>query len=404
MRATERGRFVPCAILLGVLPGLVAVAGRGPADEARVIAAGEQGGVQTVVITAAVLRALPEWRIGEPVLRIGEDPNDLDAVLHGAGLPVRLSDGRIAVPNEEKEIRYYDAGGKLITVAGQRGQGPGDFRQLRSIHPLPGDSLLAFDSYAAPASRFSVFSPAGRYVRLDELDARSAAGLVMLPDRAIVRTWSDGARRRAAMSAGAIGIVHDTALVLLTRLTGKTDTLMRVPASPSAIVSPTSWTGVVLAAGSLLAGGPGGIVAGYGDSFELHWFDTNGKPVRIVRVDAPRERVTDAMKERYERSQPRPSRAVAREEGLRPTPIYASHLPVLARIRMDRAGRLWVRRWTFDDEPTTEWIVFTAGGRPVARMQFPSTFTFHDADTNYVLGRYTDPDGVESVRMYRPRP
>lgn len=69
-------------------------------------------------------------------------------------------------------------------------------------------------------------------------------------------------------------------------------------------------------------------------------------------------------------------------------------------MRMDRAGRLWVRRYVLDDEAEAEWIVFGRTGQPVGRVRFPALFTFSDADRDWVLGRYTDGDGVQSVRLY----
>ena len=67
---------------------------------------------------------------------------------------------------------------------------------------------------------------------------------------------------------------------------------------------------------------------------------------------------------------------------------------------MDRVGRTWVRRWVPDDATEAEWIVFGPDGHPFARVALPAGFAFADAGNDYILGRFIDPDGVQSIRRY----
>lgn len=365
------------------------------------------GGPPTVVrVSPSAVSAAPEWKIGPPVLRIGENPSDESTQLHNAGLPVRLGDGRIAVPNDQKEIRYFSPEGKFLRSAGQRGQGPGDFRQLWAIYAVADDSIVAFDSYrdANQVSRFSVFGPDGRYVRA--FQQRASPDAAMLPDRTMPRLASDRKRHIDALNSNFVGVLVDTSLVVRTRPNDVTDTLMRIPASPSRYLGGGNWGGELnLTASPYVAAGGGGIVAAFGGSFDLYWFDADGKPLRTISVGMPVTRVSEQMKQRVQaiRAKTAASRPRLRSEAGpgRLEPMYMPTLPVISRLRMDRLGRLWVRRWVFDDEPVAEWIVFTSAGNPVARVKFPTTFTFHDAGADWVLGRYTDEDGVQSVRMYR---
>jgi hypothetical protein len=366
------------------------------------------GPTNVVSISAATMRALPVLPIGNPTLRIGENPADDASLMNRAGLPIRLNDGRVAVPMEQREIRYYSAGGKFLMKAGQRGQGPGDFRQLWSLHLMPGDSILAFDAFSTSdmMSRFSVFSPSGLYVRM--YNRVAGTDLAMLPDAALVRIGSSQARHLAAINSNFVGVLYDTAFVLRTVPGNRTDTLMRIPAQPSRYGEGQRWGLELNFVGSPhLAGGEGGIVVAHGSSFDLYWFDANGKPLRRVRVDEPAPAVTEALKSRQKAIRQKMLDA-ARARGMRgeggaapPEPMYASHAPVISRLRMDRTGRLWVRRWVMEDETEAEWVVFSKAGQPVGRVRFPATFTFQDAGADWVLGRYADPDGVQSVRMYR---
>jgi hypothetical protein len=366
------------------------------------------GPTNVVTVSAPTMRALPVLPVGNPVLRIGENPADDASLMNRAGLPIRLGDGRIAVPMESREIRYYSADGKFLMKAGQQGQGPGDFRQLWSIHLMTGDSVLAFDSFSTSdrMSRFSVFSPSGRYVRM----FNQVAGIdaAFLPDASVARIEADRARMLSAAQSNFVGILYDTAFVMRTAGGSRTDTLMRIPAQPTRFGEGGRW-GLELnfVAPPYITGGEGGIVVAHGSAFDLYWFDMNGKPLRRVRVDEPAPPVTEALKSRQKAVRQKMLDA-ARARGMRgegvgapPEPMYNSHAPVISRLRMDRTGRLWVRRWVMEDETEAEWVVFSKAGQPVGRVRFPATFTFQDAGTDWVLGRYTDPDGVQSVRMYR---
>jgi hypothetical protein len=368
------------------------------------------GPTSVVTISAAAMRGAPLIPIGNPTLAIGENPADDATVMNQAGLPIWLGDGRIAVPMEQREIRYYSADGKFLMKAGQRGQGPGDFQQLWTILPMAGDSTLAMDAYrgADRMHRFSVFDPAGKFVRL--FNRLASPDGVMHRDGSTTRIESNPAKHLAAINSNFEGILYDTAFVLRSTSSGQTDTLMRIPTTPTRYGAGGRWGFELNFVGSPYAtGGEGGIVIAHGSTFDLHWFDASGKPLRRVHVDEPAPAVSDAMKSRVRAIRDK-AMAAARARGMRgegggqaPEPMYASNAPLISRLRMDRTGRVWVRRWVMDDEAEAEWVVFSKAGQPVARVRFPATFTFHDAGADWVLGRYTDPDGVNSVRMYRVR-
>ncbi len=354
-----------------------------------------------VTVSAERLKTLPTWNLGSPILSIGDDGDDERYSLNRAGLPVLLSDGRIAVPNEQREIRYYDKAGRYLMTAGRAGRGPADFQQLWSIYALPGDSLLTYDAYGPP-NRVSIFGPDGRYVSsyTSRVDATEFA---VLPDRSVAAVQRDDVQLRAFMRSGGTGAYVGSQLVARVYPSGRVDSISYIRNAATVVLDQDRWTGLRLAAGAYLGAGVGGIVTAYGGRFELRWFDSNGTPTRVVRAEIEPTVVTDAVKSRVLRSEAATAarrRQVAREGPAVPQ-HWAATLPVIARVRMDRTGRVWVRRWTFDDESTAEWIVFSVNGQPIARVTLPGTFSFHDAGADYLLGRHTDDDGVQSVRMYR---
>jgi hypothetical protein len=390
-------------IRLRVSAAIVALALTGAAYTHAAAQASPQANAPAAVVTVSAerLRSLPTWNLGTPILTIGNDGDDERYSFNRAGLPVLLSDGRIAIPNEQREIRYFDKAGKYLMTAGRAGRGPGDFQQLWSIYALPGDSLLAYDAYGPP-NRMSTFGPDGRYARsyTSRVDATEFA---MLPDRSVAAVQRDDAQLRAFIRSGGTGVYVGSQLVARVYPSGRVDSISYIRNSATVVLDHDRWMGLRLAAGAYIGAGVGGIVSAYGGRFELRWFDSNGAPARVVRAEIEPTAVTDAVKSRVlkiEAATAARRRQVAREGPAVPQ-HWASTLPVIARVRMDRTGRVWVRRWTFDDEPTAEWIVFSVNGQPIARVTLPGTFTFHDAGADYLLGRYTDDDGVQSVRMYR---
>lgn len=350
-----------------------------------------------VRVTAERIAALPEWNIGAPTLRIGEGDG---VAFHLAGLPVRLGDGRIVVPNERKELRYFDSRGRLLRTVGRQGQGPGDFRQLWSVLPLDRDSILAFDA-SGPYHRVSIFSPSGDFVRYFVVDTMiaGAMGFGRLPNGSFAYSRYDESRRRIAQRDWrTTDQVRDTFPLVLRRPDGRTEVLLQLPSSVFIVLGPTTGTSPLPGGANVIAAGRGGIVAGPADSGSLHWFDETGMLIRLVNLDLPRVPVSEALKQRLTK---------IREDGLRGSrerpisgPRFNEFMPVVQRVRLDRSGRLWVRRWALEDEATAEWIVFSADAKPTARVKLPQTFFFDDADTGWILGRYADRDGVQSIRMY----
>ncbi|HEX9729111.1 MAG TPA: 6-bladed beta-propeller [Gemmatimonadales bacterium] len=109
------------------------------------------------------------WVASEPIVEIGVIEGNPDLELFEATSSIRLSDGRIVVANTgTSELRFFDRSGRFERAAGGRGGGPGEFRFLRRIARLPGDSILALDWIRA-----SVFDPAGAFVRTQPIDQLS---------------------------------------------------------------------------------------------------------------------------------------------------------------------------------------------------------------------------------------
>ena len=92
-------------------------------------------------------RLLEDALAAEPDLVIGVLEGAAEYQLYRVGRPVRLSDGRIAVPNSgSHEVRLFDASGRFLRSVGRLGSGPGEFGEFSALRlcVLPdGDSAAS---------------------------------------------------------------------------------------------------------------------------------------------------------------------------------------------------------------------------------------------------------------------
>lgn len=91
------------------------------------------------------------------ILRLGGEGQDSVAIANAPRLPID-SQGRVYFyPYDWVDgIRVFDRHGRLFSIIGQAGQGPGEFRGTVGVYISEGDSVFAFDS---GNQRLTVFSP-----------------------------------------------------------------------------------------------------------------------------------------------------------------------------------------------------------------------------------------------------
>lgn len=388
------------ALAISLALGVAACAEPRPS---RQTAGGSRGdGVEEIEVAATALDSLPVIVVDSASLQIGAADGAAAYLLHIAGAPVTLSDGRIVVPNGQAEIRYYDSAGHHERTVGRLGGGPGEYRQLWSIYRLPGDSLLVLD---ARLGRVDIRDGSGRFVRSQAVETQQASfpiGLLWLPDRSAVYLaggWDRIIRRAAGPQA--VTIQDTSFLIRMSLHDARSDTIGVLPADWINGAS-SAYVSVALAGNPLVAVSPAGIAAAHGDRFFVRWYDTSGALRRTIRALIEPRSVTAEDRAAHERTIVREVRGRAREE-LRLQVQYARHVPALTRLRFDMSGQLWLRRWVPDGADSVEWLVFSGTGWPAARLQLPTALRVDEIGTDYILGRFRDEDGVESVRRYRFR-
>ncbi len=157
------------------------------------------------------------------------------------GAFVELSDGRVVISDpSHRELWMADFSTGERVAIGRLGDGPGEFRAIRSVFKLAGDSIAV--SQDGPLARVAVLSPDGTAVRTIALtadptpaaviEARGYAEWTAQPKYSDARGRMYGARPRLPL-----GMELDTSwsreyqLMRINPATGAIDSLGRVPAA-----------------------------------------------------------------------------------------------------------------------------------------------------------------------------
>lgn len=137
---TDRSRRRPAFLFSALLAALLGVPGCGRAQGAEAFPDGRERREAAIEV--------------REVARSRSDT--LFTVVTGVDVDSR---GRIYVGDwMAARVAVLDSAGALVRTLGRKGLGPGEFRSIRGVQVLPGDSLMVYDPSAA---RLSVFPPDG---------------------------------------------------------------------------------------------------------------------------------------------------------------------------------------------------------------------------------------------------
>lgn len=389
-------RIIPCFLVL--LP--VAACDRGGGGDSAP-AARDSAGIQIVENRGEG----EEWTLSEePTLQIGVVDGDPLYQMDHVREALRLGDGRIVVANAgNKQIRWYDASGRHLASAGREGGGPGEFRMLFTMKRLPGDSVLAYD---LTGFRLSWFDAGGRFVRSAPLQP-----IGRVPPRFVDR-FADGSLLlstsvRQSIAPTSSGTRRDTLLFLRAGPDGTpVDSLPISPASEASIQLVTQ-NGQIQSMNVMMlpfmrnvytAASGNGYWQGVTDAYEIVLRRADGTPERIVRRDVQPVPVRGAYLDSLRRVRVAENGAEAGKalEGIE----VPERIPAFERLLVDDGGNLWVQRTPWPGPVPAEWDVYDGEGKALGSVRMPAGFRATHVGDDFVLGVWTDEDGVEYVRMY----
>ena len=371
----------------------------------------DSAGVQVVTITGDP-DALPVWRLDS--VPSWEISGDAEPFLGTVGEVATLSGGRLAVMDDQtEELRIFapDGTGELL---GGAGDGPGEFRYVRALTALEGDTLVAFDSRAG---RFTIFGPDGALLRVIPV-ARSGAAL----GTAALEGWAFDTDRLVLHRMSAYDTLdatprprRDQRDVVLTLLDGSgtpTDVQLRFTGGYSVDLETGDARAPFANRPSVDARGDA-LVHTSGVDWELTLSGPDLTPRRIVRWEGRRAPLTPeavaevraVLEDEFaEARSARPDLIDPLLEGLFSPRTLPDSLPALGRVVWATSGELWVsafRSTAFLRDGEDEWVVLSGGGEPLARVTLPDRARLVAAGDREVVLVVRDDLDVEHVRVHR---
>lgn len=358
-------------------------------------ASAEQGGTADAAVAQWSLAGTPELRIGG---------TDADGGLHRVMDALRMRDGSIAIVNAgAHQVRVVAPDGVTLRNIGQEGNGPGEF-QFPGWIGARGDTLVVADMLA---SRVSRFGPDGAHLE----SARFAEAAGLFPQ--VVGQYRDGTLLVAAdeaVQARRSGVVRGRTALLRLRPDGTLlDTLTVVPSSDQfATTSPDGRRFKVeslpFGRRTVMAMHGDVLLVGTGESPAVRTIDSEGRARDLLEAAAEPRPVGPADIDAYWKNLVTIGGGPDGDDRTRPQGVpYPAVIPPYADLHVDQAGRVWVaesrlpREWS---QPAP-WQIFSPRGEPLAQIRLPARSVLMEAGTDWVLLRELDPDGRETVSLYR---
>jgi len=366
------------------------------------------------------------WVVGDaPVVSIGTRDASDAFQFHRVGDATRLDDGRIVVANGgSNELLVFDADGSHLGAWAGEGDGPGEFWDLSTVRPWPGDSLIAGDSQQGRASIFDLAGAHGRTMSLrgppdpatrevaaageaadaEPVDAEPHVVLRVLPDGTLLtrtpRGYAQGFHRWESAYA-LIDADGSTRAALGNYLGIETYSAFHQQDDGNYAVIPL-WhpfgkTTVTTAWGDLAA-------IGDTETYEIRAYRSDGSLARIVRRDHETRIPTQAEQDESFRDR----FAGLSDDDREPWMTAAADVPLVesfpaySRLRGDALGHLWAAEFKHPDAEYegTLWTVFDPDGLALGFLETPGGFHVFEIGADYILGSTTDDFGVEYVELW----
>jgi hypothetical protein len=306
------------------------------------------------------------------------------------------SRGRVYVGDwYRQQVTILGPDGSLVRTLGKRGDGPGEFRAIRGVQILSGDSLLVYDPTSARVTVYAADSVRPAYT------TNLRTGLTGPAPFYLWRTAANDGyvalfRPTFAFSEGQSLPPRNDAVRLLA-LTGATRG--EIKSFPS--------RGFLVAGSSVMPNpfGREGLVASdsrgrthllWSDSLALESFAADGQPMgRVVLPHAPLP-VSAADVERQMDDWDGGTRATFSRTLQDSTP---ARWPAASALLVDDQDRIWIA--LVGAPSTTEWIVLSADKRYLATIVVPARVTLRAVSGDRLYAERLDENDVPSIVTYR---
>lgn len=387
-----RPRFGPLVVV-------ALVAGTGCSGEGPHSAAvrTDSAGVSIVRSTSALWGEMQLWRV--------EEPPRLDLTRSGGGEAheffrvrdaVRLPDGSIVVADAgSSEVRFFDSEGKLLTAAGARGDGPGEFRGPDGIGLYPGDSVAVFDRSHKRVTIFDRKGTMGRTLTLtvdapvDDLHVRDDGSFLAR----VTRTDALGEMGR---TPGRLRIPQD---LLAFSPTGELRDSFTSVKGFETFVFERGDAQPPLRRESFVFVSDEAVVIGGADDMGYEVYAEDGRLKQRVQIPGyplavSRELRSALREELMQMAAP----DFIQEVNRRMAEAIPESMPAYVDLLGDPDGYVWLGLYHRPGEPQ-KWVVFDSLGTWVGSVSLPKVLEVYEIGHDYLLGKGVDGDGSETVEL-----
>lgn len=294
-------------------------------------------------------------------------------------------------------VAVLDSAARLVGTVGQRGLGPGEFRAIRGVQVLPGDSVLVYDPNAA---RLSVFAP-GQTRPAYVVNVGAAAGSVPFH---LHRTRANDAflaMFRPAFRSDDTARAVERLRVLEPDGRPRGEPIRSYPARGFLRVGDRNSFAVAPdpfgREGLYALGADDRIHYLWSDSLAVETLDLRGRRTGGFSIPYRAPRVESADVEAALQGMPPDMVRVFRPALQDSLP---ERWPAARAILSGPDGQLWIGLHTPAGEPR-EWAVFTDAGRYLGSVFLPRGTELHAVRGRQLYGVEKDADDVPHVVIYR---
>jgi hypothetical protein len=383
----------------------------------------DSAGIHIVENVTPVWTATSARRLNPvPTLTLGSVTGSPDQKWRRVWAAARLSDGSIAVAPDVSthQIQIFDNTGKLHRRIRGDGRSPAASFIPSKLFGLPRDTLLMWNWWL---QRLTWFTAGGMPVRTlgvkQKPDILGPTNVQVGSFLDVFGTLPDGgvlAVDHPASTYRPTGNYHDSMYVLRLPPDGKLVPIAFVASAESSPYVPSThrsrWGIRPLTAPSSVAAGTRSLYYTDGVHFEIREYGVDGKVLRIIRVRRMPPPVTDrdiAAFRAGEYDQPQfkasPGHVPRQEDlafvaGYLKWVTYPKILPAFTGLVTEKDGTIWAREYG-DEKQAQHWDAFNHDGRLLGAVDFPAGIDVLEIGADYVLGRFTDDNFVQSLRLYR---
>ncbi|HEX6040003.1 hypothetical protein [Longimicrobium sp.] len=293
-----------------------------------------------------------------------------------------------------QQLTVLNPDATVLRTLGRRGSGPGEFRSIRGVQVLPGDSILVYDPSLARVSVYAQTDSAPAYSVTLRTSGAAPFQLWRIPaDSGYVALF----RPTFMFSEGQAARNRRDVLRVLAR-DGATRTTIKEFPSKSFLVAGTSVTPNPFGREGLVAvDARGSILFIWNDSLAVDRFSPDGTQRDRIRLPMRPAPVTSSHVQRQLREWDGSTRTTFGQVLQDSAP---SHWPAASAMLIDDRDRLWIAL-PGDPASRTEWIVLSSNMRYIASVFLPARETLRVVRNGRLYTVRMDNDDIPAIAIYR---